>query len=108
MLISWKYTYFIWIRVQLLFFYEVIVLEDGSYFIVSNERHRTDLSDVILQTVRNKHQLYVLVNSLEKLNICSGVFAEKYKNLLPENNASLAFKTIDGESGAFVETVPRN
>ena len=43
--------------------YEVIVLEDGSYFIVSNERHRTDSSDVILQTVQNKHQLYVLVNS---------------------------------------------
>ena len=89
--------------------FEVIVLEDNSYFVVSKERHRTlDLGDVIPQTVQNKNQLYMLMNSLEKLNICSGVLAEKYKNLLPENNASPVFKTIDGEPGTFVETVPRN
>ena len=89
--------------------YEVIVLEDGSYFVVFKERHRTlDLGDVIPQTVQNKNQLYMLMNSLEKLNICSGVLAEKYKNLLPENNASPVFKTVAGEPGAFVETVPRN
>ena len=50
----------------------------------------------------------MLMNSLEILNIFSWVLVEKYKNLLPESNASPVFKTIDGEHGAFVETVPRN
>ena len=50
----------------------------------------------------------MLMNSLEILNICSCVSVEKYKNLLPESNASPVFKTIDGEHGAFVVTVPRN
>jgi hypothetical protein len=93
--ISWKYTYFIWITVQL----PIIILADGSYSFVSQEKHRTlDLGDVIPQTVQNKNQLYLLVKSLEKIN----------KSLLPENNVSPVFNTIDGEPGVFVETMPKN
>jgi hypothetical protein len=48
------------------------------------------------------------MKSLEKINICLGVSVENYKILLPENNVSPVFKTIDGEPGAFVETLPKN
>jgi hypothetical protein len=48
------------------------------------------------------------MKSLEKINICLGVSVENYKSPLPENIISPVFKTIDGEPGAFVETMPKN
>ena len=87
--------------------YEIVVLADGSYYFVVKDKHKSlDLIDSIPQAIHCKNQLYLVMKSLEKLNICSGILVEKYMSLLSEDNTSPVFKTIHGDPGAFVETMP--
>jgi hypothetical protein len=87
--------------------YEIVILADGSYYFVVKDKHKSlDLIDSIPQAIHCKNQLYLVMKSLEKLNICSGILVEKYTSLLPEDSTSPVFITIHGDPGAFVETMP--
>lgn len=89
------------------FLHEVVIIADGSYYIVYKEKRKSlDVNLDLPQTIHRKDQLYLFMTSLEKLNICSAILAEKYINLLPEENTTPVFKTNCGDPGAFVETTP--
>lgn len=56
--------------------YKISILSDGSYYFVFREKCRPlDLTNCtgIPQLIHDKNHLYLLMKSLEKFNICSGV-----------------------------------
>ena len=63
-------------------------------------------NSVIPPAVHDKNQLYLLMKSLEKLQVCSGVSVENYQDLLPDNDNTPVYKTTSGDPAAFVESMP--
>ena len=88
--------------------YQVIVLSDGSYsFVFMGQPKILNFENsVIPPAVHDKNQLYLLMKSLEKLQVCSGVSVENYQDLLPDNDNTPVYKTTSGDPAAFVESVP--
>jgi hypothetical protein len=88
--------------------YQVIVLSDGSYsFVFMGQPKILNFDNsVIPPAAHDKNQLYLLMKSPEKLQVCFGVSVEKYQDLLPDNDNTPVYKTTSGDPAAFVESVP--